>query len=33
LQATFESLVETYGGLFDFVTYDADGFSRAMPMR
>jgi hypothetical protein len=28
-QAAFESLVETYGGLFDFVTYDAGGYSRA----
>jgi len=28
-QAAFGSLVETYGSLFDFVTYDAGGFSRA----
>jgi len=28
-QAAFASLVETYGGLFDVVTYDAGGFSRA----
>ncbi|HET8542302.1 MAG TPA: ISAs1 family transposase [Anaeromyxobacter sp.] len=28
-QAAFKSLVETYGRMFDFVTYDAGGFSRA----
>jgi hypothetical protein len=28
-QAAFGSLVATYGSLFDFVTYDAGGFSRA----
>lgn len=28
-QAAFRSLVETYGNLFDAVTYDAGGFSRA----
>jgi hypothetical protein len=28
-QAAFKSVVETYGGLFDVVTYDAGGFSRA----
>jgi predicted transposase YbfD/YdcC len=28
-QAAFGSLVETYGGLFDVVSYDAGGFSRA----
>ncbi len=28
-QAAFGSLVETYGSLFGFVTYDAGGFSRA----
>jgi hypothetical protein len=28
-QAAFGGLVETYGSLFDFVTYDAGGFSRA----
>jgi hypothetical protein len=28
-QAAFQSLVETYGSLFDAVTYDAGGFSRA----
>jgi hypothetical protein len=28
-QAAFGSVVETYGGLFDVVTYDAGGFSRA----
>ena len=28
-QAAFRSLVETYGGLFDLVSYDAGGFSRA----
>jgi hypothetical protein len=28
-QAAFKSLVETYGSLFDFVSYDAGGFSRA----
>lgn len=28
-QAAFGSLVETYGSLFDFVSYDAGGFSRA----
>jgi hypothetical protein len=28
-QATFKSLVRTYGSLFDVVTYDAGGFSRA----
>ena len=28
-QAAFRSLVETYGSLFDFITYDAGGFSRA----
>lgn len=28
-QAAFQSLVETYGNLFDAVTYDAGGFSRA----
>jgi hypothetical protein len=28
-QTVFQSLVETYGGLFDVVTYDAGGFSRA----
>lgn len=28
-QAAFKSLVERYGALFDFVTYDAGGFSRA----
>ncbi len=28
-QTAFQGLVETYGGLFDVVTYDAGGFSRA----
>ena len=28
-QAAFQSLVETYGSLFDVVSYDAGGFSRA----
>jgi hypothetical protein len=28
-QAAFSSLVETYGSLFDLVSYDAGGFSRA----
>jgi hypothetical protein len=28
-QAAFKSLVETYGNLFDAITYDAGGFSRA----
>ncbi len=28
-QAAFKGLVETYGGLFDLVSYDAGGFSRA----
>lgn len=28
-RAAFRSLVETYGSLFDLVTYDAGGFSRA----
>jgi SHS2 domain-containing protein len=28
-QAAFEGLVETYGSLFDLVSYDAGGFSRA----
>jgi hypothetical protein len=28
-RTTFRSLVETYGSLFDLVTYDAGGFSRA----
>jgi hypothetical protein len=28
-QTAFQSLVETYGPLFDLVTYDAGGFSRA----
>jgi hypothetical protein len=28
-QAAFQGLVETYGGLFDLVSYDAGGFSRA----
>jgi hypothetical protein len=28
-QAAFRSLVATYGGLFDLVSYDAGGFSRA----
>jgi len=28
-QAAFKSLVETYGSLFDVVSYDAGGFSRA----
>ena len=28
-QAAFAGLVETYGGLFDVVSYDAGGFSRA----
>jgi hypothetical protein len=28
-QTAFQSLVETYGGLFDVVTYDAGGFSKA----
>ena len=28
-QAAFQSLVETYGAMFDFITYDAGGFSRA----
>jgi hypothetical protein len=28
-QTAFQSLVETYGGLFDVVSYDAGGFSRA----
>jgi hypothetical protein len=28
-QVAFKSLVETYGAMFDFVTYDAGGFSRA----
>jgi hypothetical protein len=28
-QAAFKSLVETYGALFDVVSYDAGGFSRA----
>ncbi len=28
-RTVFQSQLETYGGLFDFVTYDAGGFSRA----
>ena len=28
-RTAFQALVETYGGLFDVVTYDAGGFSRA----
>jgi hypothetical protein len=32
-QAAFKSLVATYGPLFDVVSYDAGGFSRATPTR
>jgi hypothetical protein len=28
-QAAVQSLADTYGGLFDVVSYDAGGFSRA----